>query len=207
MDGTLIDSDPVHEAVFIDMLADYGISLGENEYAEKIHGRRNEEVFAELLPGSDADNLHVEKEARFRDRIGEIDAPIAGSVALIERARDAGLLTAVVTNGCRDNLEAVMDHFDMRRLFNANVSADDVENGKPAPDVYLHALDLLGVDARGGMAFEDSPAGLESAKAAGLRIIGIMSSLSEEALKSHGAIYTIRDYTDPGLDQYVLRPA
>lgn len=206
MDGTLIDSDPLHMAVFVDFLGARGITLAEGEYVTRIHGRRNEEIFAELLPDEDPFAMHVAKEAAFRERLGTQADPIAGAHALLDRAERLGLATAVVTNGCRENLQAMLAATGLAGRFAHAASADDVARPKPDPMIYLEALDALGVAAHEALAFEDSPTGIAAATAARIPTIGMMSSLSAAELTGLGAIRAIRDFTDPALEAHLTCP-
>ncbi|NNL72092.1 MAG: HAD hydrolase-like protein, partial [Silicimonas sp.] len=66
MDGTLVDSDPIHISVFIDFLAERGVTLTEAEYMARIHGRTNLEIFGDLLPDEDPREMDLAKEAEYR---------------------------------------------------------------------------------------------------------------------------------------------
>ena len=200
MDGTLIDSDPLHVSVFIEFLAERGIPLTHAEYMSGMHGRRNTEIFAEILPGEDAEALDTEKEARFRARLHEIEAPMPGLLPLLDRAEAEGWATAVVTNACRANLEAVLDAFGLADRFPVLSLGEECRRGKPDPECYLRAMAALGVAPEHCIAFEDSPSGLASARGSGARTVGIASGLDAPALLRHGAHHVIRDFADPALD-------
>ena len=205
MDGTLIDSDPVHAAVFIDFLGARGLDITEADYTRRIHGRLNREIFAELLPNHDADEMDAGKEAAFRERVTP-DFPMVAGAREFLRTLAPALPLAVVTNACRANLDTVLERLALADHFRHRVSSDEVAHGKPAPDLYLRALDLLGVRADEALAFEDSASGVASARAAGLRVIGVATSLSPETLLGLGAIHTIRDFTDPTLSDHIAIP-
>ncbi len=204
MDGTLIDSDPVHAAVFIDFLGARGLHITEADYTRRIHGRLNREIFAELLPDHDADEMDAGKEAVFRERVTAEFPMVVGAQAYLETLSAVPL--AVVTNACRANLDTVLERLSLGGHFRHRVSSDEVVHGKPAPDLYLRALDLLGVRADEAVAFEDSASGVASARAAGLPVIGVATSLTPEALLDLGAIHAIRDFTDPTLSDHIAIP-
>lgn len=206
MDGTVIDSDPIHVEVFIAFMAEYGLSISRDDYMSRIHGRRNEEVFAEVLPDQDPWALHEAKEARFRARLGPEQAPMPGLVPLLERARAAGWRCALVTNACRENAIAVLATLKLNAYFDAVILAEDHPRGKPDPAVYRAALEALQVSADEALAFEDSSTGLASATGAGIRTIGISSGLSPDTLRLHGAHTVIADFTDPALEPLLGAP-
>lgn len=200
MDGTLVHSDPIHAAVFVDMLAEHGIEMTVAHYTSQLLGRRNVEIFGELLPKRNALALDAEKEKRFRDRLVEIPDLVPGARDLLARARASGWGTALVTNACRANAEAVINRFGISAQFDTISIAEECPRGKPSPDVYVHAMEMIGANATDCLAFEDSPTGLAAAKAAGTVAIGLESSLSAETLRAAGATETLTNFTDPRLE-------
>lgn len=206
MDGTLVHSDPIHAAVFIDLLAEYGIDMTAERYVAEFLGRRNDTIFAALLPNEDAEALDIEKERRFRTRLDEIPDLVPGARKLLERAKREHWKTALVTNACRENAQAVIDRFDLADLFDTVALGGDCARPKPAPDVYLAAMDRLAVAPADCIAYEDSPTGLAAARAAGVTVIGLASSLTEAELRAHGATATLRDFDDPALEPLLPLP-
>ncbi len=200
LDGTLIDSDPLHRAVFADLLAPHGHVVDAAFYLAHIHGRQNRAIFAELMPGADPDEMDRAKEAEFRRRLA--GAPVAatpGLGAFLERTGKAGLPAAVVTNACRANAHAMLAALGVADRFAAILGAEDAPAPKPDPAPYRAGAAALGVAATECIAFEDSPAGLASARAAGCTVVGLASSLDADALRAAGAHHVIPDFTDPAL--------
>jgi HAD superfamily hydrolase (TIGR01509 family) len=89
---------------------------------------------------------------------------------------------AIVSGAFRAEIEPVVTAAGIRPELSAVVTADDVERGKPDPEGYLLAVSQLGVEAAGTIAFEDTEAGVASAKAAGLRCIAVRGTLPDERL-------------------------
>lgn len=207
LDGTLIDSDPIHVQVFIDMLADYGVPMTAEIYARDLHGRVNAEIFADLLPDEDPKALSDLKEAEYRRRLEAMDtAPaIPGAGQLIDAARARGQTCAVVTNAPIENAPAALAAVGLSGRFDTVVTAGDVAHPKPAPDPYLEAMRRLGVKAEACVIFEDSPSGLAAAQASGAAVIGVASSLSAEALRAKGAALAIDDFNDPALERFLAQ--
>jgi len=205
LDGTLIDSDPLHADVFVDFLASHGVAITREDYTTRIHGRRNADIFAEFLPGEDAKEMSAAKEAEYRRRLGRLGvAPaIPGATALIDRAKAKGWGLAVVTNAPWLNAPAALAAVGLTGRFDTLVTEEDVTRAKPAPDPYLVAMQRLGVAPGASVAFEDSPSGLASARAAGATVVGLTSSLGPEALAAHGAELALKDFTDPALDIFL----
>ncbi len=200
LDGTLLDSDPLHIEVFADLLRPRGIRVDRPYYLKHIHGRLNVDVFAELMPDADPHEMDLTKEAEFRRRLAQRKVPPArGLVALLDRARTEGTPCAVITNAPRINARAMLDAIGLRDRFAPVISSDDIAPGKPDPAPYLAGAAAHGVPARACIAFEDSPSGLQAARTAGCTVVGLSSSLDAAALKAHGAHLAIDDFTDPAL--------
>jgi HAD superfamily hydrolase (TIGR01509 family) len=199
MDGTMIDSDPIHVAVFIEFLAVFGIRLTEAEYKANMHGRQNVDIFREILPDADPHALDKAKEAAYRTRLGPETGPMPGLRDVLAHAERQGLRTAVVTNACRENVDKVLAVFGMETRFDFVSLGDDCPLGKPHPQAYLNALSALGVGAHEALAFEDSPSGIRAATGAGIPTVGMASTLPPDQLTALGALFAIPDFTDPAL--------
>jgi HAD superfamily hydrolase (TIGR01509 family) len=205
LDGTLVDSDPLHAQVFIRMYAERGRDIDAAFYRDVIHGRRSRESFAEAFPDEDPDALAREKEDIFHAEFAHRVEPIAGAPAFIRQAKAEGMAIAVVSNAPRANAERMIGATGFGPFLDEVVLAEDCARGKPFPDTYLEALRRFGTDPRAAIAFEDSPTGIEAARAAGLFTLGIRSTLDAAALAASGAGASIADYTDPGLPAHLAR--
>ncbi len=206
LDGTMLNTDPIHRAVFADMMAPRGLTVDEAFYMRHIHGRLNIDFFTEFLPDEpDPVALSDAKEAEFRRRLPRPYPAMPGVMAVLAKARADGVALAVVTNAKRENAEAMLDAIGAREYFAVVVSGEETPRGKPHPDPYIEAMALLGVTAEDSIAFEDSPSGVRSAHAAGAYTVAIRSSLDDAALRFAGADITIEDFTDPALPDILQR--
>ena len=206
LDGTLVDSDPIHIAVFIDFLDAFGITLTEADYAARFHGRHNVDIFRDILPDADPHEMDRAKEAAYRDRIGGVLQPISGVGEVVRALRSVGCKTAVVSNAPRANVDAVLSEIGMTGDFDFTVSSDEVARGKPDPEIYLSALDALGLAACDALTFEDSPSGIRAAVAAGIKTVGVTSTLSRDDLLTAGVADTIADFNDAALGRHLTLP-
>ena len=203
LDGTLIDSDPLHASVFIDMFAERGRTIDLAFYRDSLHGRLNADIFTDLCPGEDAEALSDFKESEYRRRLGDAQPPLPGTLDMLDLADRMGWPKAVVTNAPRDNGEAVLEALGLAGRIDTLVIASECARGKPDPAPYAEGLRRLGADPATSLAFEDSPPGIRSAVAAGLKTIGLRSLLDDATLRAAGASATISDYTDPALMQHI----
>jgi HAD superfamily hydrolase (TIGR01509 family) len=196
LDGTLVETDPLHELAWREVLDARGVELGTDGCLQRIRGRANSAIVASLLPGLDAaEALRVadDKEASFRQRARSLP-PTPGVLELIRRARERGWGLAVVTNAPRQNAEHVLDMLGVREAFSVVVVPEDVVNPKPAPDAFVCALQRLGLSPDRALAFEDSPSGVRAAAAASLPVAGLLTGHSEDELRAAGAGIVAADF-------------
>jgi HAD superfamily hydrolase (TIGR01509 family) len=201
LDGTLVDTDPIHIAAWQEVLRPHGIDLDEDEYRRRISGRLNPAIVADYFPhlaDEDARRLAARKEAMFRDAARRLQ-PVAGLRELIARAHEHGIALALVTNAPEQNVRHLLEALDLTGAFDVEVLADQLSAGKPDPLPYRHALAELDVSATDGYAFEDSVSGVRSATAAGLRVAGLTTTQPAITLADAGADLIIADFADPEL--------
>lgn len=166
MDGTLVDSTALVEDLWQDFAQRYDVDL--SVLLPYSHGRRTLDTVRHFLPpGQDAEAVTGAMEAEELVRMeGLVEIP--GAAALLEMLRDAPI--AVVTSASRELALRRMGAVGLRAP-DTMVTAEEIENGKPAPDGYLQAAALLGRPPSECVAFEDAEAGLRSAVAAGARVV------------------------------------
>ncbi|MBB5220643.1 HAD superfamily hydrolase (TIGR01509 family) [Amaricoccus macauensis] len=202
LDGTLVDSDPLHHAAFADLLAERGRELTIEEYRTSIMGLHNPDLLERMFPGEDISILD-RKEAMFRERLADSVDPIPGIHELLDwaEAQDAGV--AVVTNAPRDNAAAMLAATSLAHRLPTVILGDECARAKPYPDPYQEAMRRLGVTPSRSVAFEDSRSGLRAARASGAHVFGIMSGLTRDELTGAGAHEAIPDFTAPALWAYL----
>ena len=206
LDGTMLNSDPIHLAVFTDMMAPLGLDVDEAFYMTHVHGRLNVDFFAEFLPDHpDPQGLSEEKEAAFRARLPRPYPAMPGVVNLVERAAAQGWKRAVVTNAMRENAECMLAAIGLRDHFDTIIIGEECTRAKPDPEPYRAAMAALDVTPENAIAFEDSPSGVRAAAASGAYTIGIRSALDDATLRAAGADLTLSDFTDPALAPVLAR--
>jgi len=201
LDGTLAETDSLHLPTWVEALLPHGIEVDEAFYRENISGRANAEIVEDLLPNLSAREGHgiVEaKEASFRERAGELE-PLPGLLDFLESAKGRELSTSLVTNAPRENVAAVLLALGLEDCFDAVVPSEEVRAAKPDPEPYRTALEKLGANRAGALAFEDSVSGIQSAVGAGIATVGIASTQRPEVLRKAGAFLVAKDFTDADL--------
>ncbi len=176
MDGTLVDSEKVWTVSLHDTARRLGGRLSAAARAAVIGSavpNTMEVLFADLGLAPDAERV-AEAGRYLLERTGELFAAgltwRPGARGALAAVRAAGWPTALVTNTGRDLTERALDTIG-RDWFAATVCGDEVERGKPEPDPYLRAAQLLGVDPAECLAVEDSPTGATSAQRAGAAVL------------------------------------
>jgi len=177
MDGTLIDSEEFHWISWRNALADEGITITHEQFLSSF-GQRNDSILPQWL-GTAATPERIEKIAKakedlyrhliFRDGI----SPLPGVADWVDRLHKQGWLQAIASAAPRANVEAVLQALSATHIFQAIVSAEDVHRGKPDPEVYLMAASRVGVPPERCVVVEDAAAGIEGARRAGMRSIGV----------------------------------
>lgn len=203
LDGTLANTDPIHYAVWQEILQNHGTEINHEFYKTHISGRQNESIIQDLFPQlseNEGQKLADDKESRFRERAVDLK-PLAGLSDVLTWVQRHQLKTAVVTNAPRANAEFMLNTLNLRECFNILVLAEDVIAGKPDPAPYQYGLKQLEVQPEEAIVFEDSPAGIRSAIQTGIETIGVASTHEPEHLQDLGVGMVIEDFHNPKLWQ------
>ena len=201
LDGTLVNTDPVHYQVWRDLLQEFGLEVDETFYQTRISGRLNPVIVQDLLPELSPEagqQLADQKEARFR-ALAPLLTPLPGLMTLIQWATHRHLKQAVVTNAPVENVHHMLSALQLQSTFDAVVISDLLGIGKPDPAPYRYALEQCGLTPTQAIAFEDSPSGIRSAVGAGILTIGVASTQEPAALYALGATLVIPDFNAPEL--------
>ncbi|MFF4992308.1 HAD family hydrolase [Streptosporangium saharense] len=170
MDGTVVDTEGLWRQACAEVAAELGLRPGEVD-PDHVHGRPAEHTAAHLRrPGVSVGWISERLTEGFARLVAHGVTPLPGALALLDGLASAGVPTALVTASSRRVVEPVLGVVGAER-FRLVVAAEDVVRGKPAPDPYLLAATLLGVDPALCAAVEDSPVGLTSALTAGCRAV------------------------------------
>lgn len=175
----MIDSEPLSKKAWITLLRLYDQELSDDEFAATIglHSIASATFLKELKGLDEAVEVLVEKCDSLRLDIIRAEAePVEGLVDLIDYLMGEGLKIGVASNSPVDYVEAALETIKLRPKFPCVVAVDHVEQGKPAPDLYLEAARCLAVEPGLCLAIEDSPSGMKSALSAGMRCVVIPNS-------------------------------
>lgn len=181
-----MDSSRSHETAWDRLGEETGRPMPPN-YFRTVFGRRNEHILLEILgwklSSEEVTRLSRRKEEIYRAELQRTGiAPLPGVRELLAALGRAQVPCAIGSSTDRLNIDVVLDRIGLGGLFQAIVSAEDVTRGKPDPEVFLRAAERIGRPATACVVFEDSLAGLEAARAGGMKAVGVATSHPPEAL-------------------------
>jgi len=185
-DGVIIDSSRHHEKSWELLAHEEGLPLPPDSFRLGF-GRKNQIIIPEIYRWStdpaEIERLGNRKEAIYRELMAQDHLePLPGVREWLEKLRDAGIPRAVGSSTPRANLDAAMSRLGLAELFDTVVSAEDVTLGKPNPEVFLKAAARIHRRPECCVVFEDAHAGIEAARAGGMRVVGIATTHPPEEL-------------------------
>jgi len=191
-DGVLVDSEPISNGVLAELLTAQGLPMTLAQARAEFQGlllsevrSRAEERLGRTLPEDWIAGYEREREAVFRREL----RPVAGAAQTLARVRAAGVQVCVASQGKLAKTRLSLELTGLRELVPAEAlfSAEQVPNGKPSPDLFLHAAATMGVDPAYCAVVEDTPSGVLAAVAARMRVLGFAADSDELALRDAGA--------------------
>ena len=204
LDGTLVDSYDAHFEAWRLISARHGVAVTVDDYYAHF-GRRNEDLLRECwrragkgdLAHDEIMALDHEKEASYREIVAARYPIMEGARELVASLRAAGFRTAVGSSGPPLNVQRAIDGLELVGAFDAVVTGRDVKRSKPDPECFLLAASKVGVEPSRCVVFEDAPAGITAAKAAGMKCVAITSKghTPERQRDADLIVPTVRDVT------------
>ena len=193
---------PLHVRAWEEYLASLGIQVEDLE--RRMHGKRNVELVDDLIGSGLSEDVifrhGAAKEQLWREMVlrnGIEEYRIPGLIEFLERHESVP--KAVASNAEPQNIDFVLDHYNLRRFFAAAVNGLEVNRPKPFPDIYLEAARRLVADPRNCIVFEDSPTGLQAGIDAGMRVVGLETTSKE----LDRADVQVKDFRDPRLETWL----
>jgi beta-phosphoglucomutase len=177
MDGTLVDSEEFHWLSWRDTMATEGVPITRDQFV-RTFGQRNDSILPHWLgAGAAAERIQRvgdAKEVEYRRLVRQSGlSPLPGAAEWVRRLHQEKWRQAVASSAPRANLDVVLEVIGLAGYFQAIVSAEDVTRGKPDPQVFLSAAARLGALPSECIVVEDAVAGVEAARRAGMRSIGV----------------------------------
>lgn len=192
MDGILADTGPIHYESWAKMAREDAKVEFTREFFEQTFGQQSIPITRKLV-GQDVDQALVEKwadlkEQYYREMVKDKLEPLPGAVELIKSLKKHDFKLAVGSSGPPENVELLLNSLNIKQYFDVIITADDVKNGKPAPDVFLICAERLNLKPKNCIVIEDAPVGIEAAKRAGMSIIALTTTHKKKELSDAGLI-------------------
>ncbi len=197
MDGVLADTGPIHFESWVKLAREIGIKFTK-EMFEDTFGQQSPFITRKLV-GPEVDEVLVEKwanlkESYYREMVKEKLIPLPGVLRIIKDLKSKGFKLAVGSSGPPENVELLLSQLKIKSYFNMIITAADVKDGKPEPDVFLNVAKTLNINPKNCIVIEDAPVGIEAAKRAGMISIALKTTHNKEEL--FGASIIIKDLSE-----------
>jgi beta-phosphoglucomutase len=212
-DGIIVDSEPMHYRAFQAVLEPLEKGFSWEAYCETYIGFDDRDAFREAfkargerLSSRTLKRMITEKAARFQELVSSDGAkPLPGAVELI-RSIPRKLPVALCSGALREDIDPILGSLAIEDAFSVVVTAEDTKKSKPDPAPYLLAIEKLGVkEPAMAVAIEDTPAGIVSAKRAGLKVLAVTNSYDRDYLQEADAITdSLENVTRLSLEDMVL---
>ena len=209
MDGTLVDNMHFHTESWGTMLAENGVEFNADDFLVKTAGKTSREILPTIF-GEITEERIIELTTRKDSIYHEIFLPhrklVDGADKFLEEATKLGIKMAVATASPIPNVEYILDGLDVRKYFQAVITAADIQNGKPHPEAFLKSAEKLGVKPDNCIVFEDAIGGFEAAHRAGMKSIGIATVNSiEDILKLDSVVEAHQDFSQLNPQELILK--
>jgi HAD superfamily hydrolase (TIGR01509 family) len=185
-DGVIVDSSRQHEESWERLSVEEGRALPPGHF-QRSFGMKNEKIIPELLGWThdprEVRRLSLRKEALYREVIREQGiAALLGVAEWLERLRAASVPCAIASSTHRENIVCTLGIIGLEKYFAAIISSEDVTHGKPDPEVFLLAARKSSAKPDGCVVFEDAHVGIEAARRAGMKVVGVATTHPADSL-------------------------
>lgn len=190
VDGVLVDSYQPHLESWQQLAEENGTTMTEAQFASTF-GMTSRDIISEIFGVTDSETVKAyddRKEALYREVVRGAVPAMPGAIDLITYFHRSGIKVAIGSSGPRKNVELIIDEMHIGDRLAAWVCGADVSHGKPAPDIFLTAAKRMEVSPDRCIVIEDAPAGIEAAKRAGMRCIGLTSTHDASSIKGVDAV-------------------
>ena len=199
MDGVLINSEPLHEFTLLELSRRFGRQFESNSELQQFKGLPENSVarlFRQLFP-----SLTLAPGEITRLRLEQLRANfhgvqmIEGALEFVKRCKAAGLRVGLTTSAAQSIQELAFEAFQLSGYFDAIITGEDIQRGKPDPEPYLLTAEKLCLPTSACMVIEDAISGVLSGKAAGSFVVGITTSFAKDALVGAGADLVVPSFS------------
>jgi len=187
MDGVIVDSNPFHKKALLQFCRKYGFNLTEKEMKTNVFGRTNKEWLTNLFGNISLEKLKQledEKEALFREMYLPFIRPVKGLIRFLDMLKEKRIRIAIATSAPKSNVDFTLLQTGIADYFQTIIDGDSIINSKPHPEIYLKTTKQLGYSPNNCVVIEDSISGIEAAKKAGGKVVGITTTHTKNELNN-----------------------
>ena len=182
MDGVIVDSNPTHTIALRKFCEMHGHHLTDEELKTTVYGRANKDwlpdIFGAQMTPAEYKKLADEKEALFRKLFKPKIRPLKGLIFFLETLRENHIPRALASSAPAENVQFTLEKTGTKKYFDIVLDESSINKGKPDPEIYLKTASLLNFSPEQSIVFEDSIAGVEAAKKAGCKVVGVTTTHS-----------------------------
>jgi HAD superfamily hydrolase (TIGR01509 family) len=190
MDGVVIDTHRAVTDFWLKLAADHNVTLSDDDFTRHIYGVPGTHTLDVLFPMIDKSHeALLQRMVDYEDN--QTYTPINGVLAFLSALKQHNIPSALVTSGRRSKVTQVYNQLPLADLFSGEITASDIQHGKPNPEPYLKGAQLLGIAPERCIVFEDAISGVQAGVAAGALVVGI----GNDMLRDVGASYVIPDFS------------
>lgn len=201
-DGVIVDSHPAHIQAWKTLLHSKRKAVTDAELSFVREGAKREEILRHFLGELTPDQIvsyGLEKDKLFQASARDLKL-VPGFAEFLLALDSAALPSVVASSGSRSRVKQTLEILNLRHRFRAVVTGNDVERGKPDPDLFLLAAQSLQVNASQILVCEDAVAGVLAAKSAGMKCVGIATDGRESMLEQAGADLVVENFAHTSLN-------
>jgi beta-phosphoglucomutase len=203
LDGVLVDSHPVHLRAWKALFASLDRYFSESELQFIVEGHKREEILHHFLGQLSEEQIReygARKDALVQASAHEIET-VSGVLEFLNEIQCAGLPVGLASSASRARVESTLERMQLRQYFSAVITGSDVANGKPDPAIFCRAAEAMGVIPSGILVCEDAVSGVQAAKRAGMKCLGIAAPERALLLHKAGADRIVPDFNGIRLDE------
>ncbi|MDF5690442.1 HAD family hydrolase [Aquirufa aurantiipilula] len=186
MDGVVVDNLPYHVDAWLLFCEQHGIPLTREVFYRELNGMNSKDTFewfyGREMSREEIEHLEEKKEAIYRNFYADHRVAAPGLIAFLTELQEQGIACALATSAGQGNIDFIVDGLGIRHFFQAIVGGAEVKKGKPDPEIYMKAADLLGANYAHCWVVEDSLQGIQAGLSAGMQVVGITTSHSASEL-------------------------
>jgi len=202
MDGVLVDSHPIHMRTWKRFLFSVGLSVDDHNMEFILEGRKQGDILRHFLGDLCEEQVSMygeQKDKCYREESGAIEA-MPGVREFIEQLDRESIKMAVASCGGGKRVNHILDVLGLRKHFQVVVTGDDVSEGKPDPAIFKIAAKRLNLDGENVLVIEDSVSGVQAAKTAGMKCLGIAVPRGAQNLLKAGADRVVSSFCEVSLE-------